>query len=431
MKTVLSQLVDDFQERALPDLVPRDIAFPGVAGKVDVAIGMRRTGKTFFCYQKMLELLASGTRKQQILYLNFEDNRLLDFKVQDFQSILDVYYGRFPENKDVECFFFFDEIQRIDRWELFIRRLLDSEKVRIYLTGSSSKLLSTEIATSLRGRSLTTEVFPFSFAEFLRARGLFSQPPRQFSSRTAAILRKALAEYLRIGGFPEVLHLERGQQVGVLQGYIDSVLLKDVIERHRVSNVLALKHLVRHVMHTPGGKFSVNRFYNTLKSMAVKCTKNSLYEYLDHLLDAYLLYRVPIHTRSEKARMLNPSKIYTVDTGLLGAMAFRNAADNGPLLENLVFLHLRRCGYEAEYVSTGEGGETDFLASHATTGKVCLVQSCWDMADRKTFDRELRGLRSTMKELSVDIGTVVTWDDEVELPGNINVVPVWKWLLTF
>jgi predicted AAA+ superfamily ATPase len=431
MKTILSQLIDDFQERGLPELIARDADFPGMPGKADVAIGMRRTGKTFFCYQKMKELLGSGAKRQQILYMNFEDERLLDFSVQDFQAILDVYYGRFPENKDLDCYFFFDEIQRIDQWEMFIRRLLDTEKAGIFLTGSSSKLLSTEIATSLRGRSLSTEIFPFSFKEYLKAKGLFEKPPQNFGSRTAATLRRAITDYLEIGGFPEVLNLDRNLRMEVLQGYIDSVILKDVIERHRVSNVIALKHLVSHIMHAPGGKFSVNKFYNTLKSMAVKCTKNSLYEYLDHLIDAYLLYRVPIHCYSEKARMLNPPKVYTVDTGLLNAMTFRKSANNGPLLENLVFLHLRRNGYESEYVTTKEGGEADFFAQHKSSGNVILIQACWDMAEQNTFKRELRGLLSAMKELSIDSGTIVTWDDEAELEGNIRVVPVWKWLLTF
>ncbi|MBI4792013.1 MAG: ATP-binding protein [Deltaproteobacteria bacterium] len=430
MKTILSQLIADSLERELPELVARERDFPGIPGKADVAIGMRRTGKTFFCYQKMKELLGSGVKRQRILYLNFEDERLLAFSVKDFQAILDVYYGRFPENKDLECYFFFDEIQRIDQWEMFIRRLLDTEKIRIFLTGSSSKLLSTEIATSLRGRSLSTEIFPFSFAEFLKANGLFGKPPQNFGSRTAATLRRAIADYLETGGFPEVLNLDRNLRVEVLQGYIDSVILKDVIERHRVGNVIALKHLVSHIMHAPGGKFSVNRFYNTLKSMAVRCTKNSLYEYLDHLLDAYLLYRVPIHSHSEKARMLNPPKIYTVDTGLLGAMTFRKSANNGPLLENLVFMHLRRNGYEAEYVNTREGGEADFLARHKAFGDVILIQACWDMADQNTFNRELRGLQSAMQELSINSGTIVTWDDEAALEDNISVVPVWKWLLT-
>lgn len=430
MKTILSQLIDDFQERELPELVARDGDFPGIPDKADVAIGMRRTGKTFFCYQKMQELLESDVKRQQIFYLNFEDERLLDFKVKDFQAILDVYYGRFPKNKELECYFFFDEIQRIDQWEMFIRRLLDTEKVRLFLTGSSSKLLSTEIASSLRGRSLSTEIFPFSFKEFLKANGLFEKPPPQFGSRTSATLRRAIADYLETGGFPEVVNLDRNLRVEVLQGYIDSVILKDVIERHRVSNVIALKHLVSHIMHAPGGKFSVNRFYNTLKSMAVRCTKNSLYEYLDHLLDAYLLYRVPIHSRSEKARMLNPPKIYAVDTGLLNAMTFRKSANNGPLLENMVFMHLRRNGYEAEYVNTRDGNEADFFARHKASGDAILVQACWDMRDQGTFNRELRGLQNAMKELSIDSGTIVTWDDEATLEGNVRVVPVWKWLLT-
>jgi len=267
--------------------------------------------------------------------------------------------------------------------------------------------------------------------EYLKAKDLFAKPPQNFGSRTAATLRRAITDYLEAGGFPEVLNLDRYLRMEVLQGYIDSVILKDVIERHRVSNVIALKHLVSHVMHAPGGKFSVNKFYNTLKSMAVKCTKNSLYEYLDHLIDAYLLYRVPIHSYSEKARMLNPPKIYAVDTGLLNAMTFRKSANNGPLLENLVFLHLRRNGYEAEYVNTKEGCEADFFAQHKSSGNVILVQACWDMADQNTFSRELRGLQSAMKKLAIKSGTIVTWDDEATLEGNITVVPVWKWLLTY
>lgn len=167
--------------------------------------------------------------------------------------------------------------------------------------------------------------------------------------------------------------------------------------------------------------------------MAIKCTKNSPYEYLDHLLDAFLLYRVPIHSHAEKARMLNPPKVYTVDVGLLNAMTFRKTANKGPgpLLENLVFAHLRRNGYETEYVNTRDGNEADFLARHKVSMDVVLVQACWDMTDQSTFNREPRGLQSAMKELSVDSGTIVTWDDEATWEESISMVPVWKWLLTF
>jgi len=429
MKTIISQLIDDFQERNLPMLVPRTEVFSEIKGKTDVVIGMRRSGKTWFCFQKINQLLEKKISRSQILYMNFEDERLLEFTVNHFQEILDVYYGKFPENKNKICYFFLDELQRIDQWEMFIRRLLDSENIQIFITGSSSKLLSTEIATSLRGRSLTTEIFPFSFQEFLRYHGLFADKPKIFGSKTAATLRNAVKKYFQNGGFPEVQNIDPNIKTEILQGYIDTVLLKDVIERHQVSNITAIKHLVKTLMHSSGRKFSVNKFYNTLKSMSVKCTKNNLYAYLDHLTDAFVFFRVPIHSRSEKSRMINPAKIYTIDTGLLNAMTFQNSSDHGLILENMVFMHLRRNNYQIEYVTTKKGFETDFFARHSITNDVKLIQVCWQLTDKKTFDREYRGLQSAMQELSIHSGTIVTWDDEAQLDNNINAVPVWKWLL--
>ncbi len=429
MKNILSQLIDDFHERQLPDLVPRNKAFSEVKGKADVVIGMRRTGKTWFCYQKIKDLLAAGINKEKILYLNFEDDRLLEFNVHHFQDILDVYFGKHPENRKARCYFFFDEIQKIERWETFIRRLIDTENIQIFITGSSSKLLGTEMATGLRGRSLSTEIFPFSFEEFLKFHGIFNDRPKKFGANTASLLRKAISDYLEIGGFPEVQKIRRDLRVDILQGYIDAVLLKDIIERHQVGNVLVLKHLVRHIMNAAGGKFSVNKFFNTMKSMAIKCTKNSLYEYLDHLTDAFLFYKVPVHTRSEKAKLTNPTRIYTIDTGLLNAMTFRSLYDRGQLLETMAFMHLRRQGYDTEYLTTKDGYEVDFIARHKSSGDAQLIQACWEMSDKKTFERELRGLRSAMNELSIPTGTIVTWDDETTIDKNIKLIPAWKWLL--
>ena len=428
MKNIIAQLIDDFHERKLPEPVIRNKEFPEIKGKADVVIGMRRSGKTWFCYQKIKELIASGIKKEEVLYLNFEDDRLLDFNVHNFQEILDVYFGKYPEHRNTRCNFFFDEIQRIDQWELFIRRLLDTENLQIFITGSSSKLLGSEIATSLRGRSLSIEIFPFSFEEFLKFHELFSARPKTFGANTVSVLRKAAKEYLEVGGFPEVQKLDRNLRIEVLQGYIDSVLLKDIIERHKVSNVHVLKHLVRHIMNSFGGRFSVNKFYNTMKSMSIKCTKNSLYEYLDHLTDAFLFYKVPIHSRSEKARLINPAKIYTIDTGLLNAMTFRHSYNYGPLLENMVFMHLRRGGYEVEYVNTRDGHEADFFARHRISGEAQLIQVCWDMSDKKTLERELKGLKSAMNELSFSTGTLITWDDETIIENKIKVIPIWKWL---
>lgn len=430
MKKIISQLIDDFHERALPEPVARDKVFAEIKGKADVVIGMRRSGKTWFCYQKIRELVASGTKKEAIVYLNFEDDRLLDFNVTHFQEILNVYFGKYPELRQGRCYFFFDEIQRIDQWETFIRRLLDTENIQVFITGSSSKLLGSEIATSLRGRSMPTEIFPLNFEEFLRFHKLFSVRPKTFGANTVAVLRKAVNDYRNIGGFPEVQNLDPNVRIEVLQGYIDSVLLKDIIERHQVSNVHVLKHLVRHIVHSSGGKFSVNKFYNMMRSLSIKCTKNSLYEYLDHLTDAFLFYKVPIHSRSEKARMINPPKIYTVDTGLLNAVTFRNSYDYGPLLENMVFMHLRRSGHDVEYVCTQEGHEVDFFARSKNSGEAQLIQVCWEMSDKKTFARELKSLKSAMSEYAFSSGTIVTWDDEASLDEGIEVIPAWKWLLS-
>lgn len=182
-------------------------------------------------------------------------------------------------------------------------------------------------------------------------------------------------------------------------------------------------------MASPGGKFSVNKFYNTLRSMGVKCTKNNLYDYLDHLVDAFVFSKAPLHTRSEKARQINPAKMYTIDTGLLNAMTFRNSSDYGPLLETMVFMHLRRNGYEIEYANTKDGYETDFCARRKIDGKIQLIQVCWDISDQATFERELRGLKSAMAQFRINTGTIVTWDDEAVLDDAVNIVPVWKWLL--
>lgn len=430
MKNVISQFIDDFHERSLPDPVTRDKKFAEISGKADVVIGMRRSGKTWFCYQKIKELISGGIRKEQILYINFEDDRLLDFSVKHFQEILDVYFGKYPENRNTKCYFFFDEIQRIDQWELFIRRLLDTENIQIFITGSSSKLLGSEIATSLRGRSLATEIYPFSFEEFLRFHGLFPERPKTFGAKTASLLRKSAKDYLDVGGFPEIQKIDRILRIEVLQGYIDSILLKDIIERHKVGNILVLKHLVRYMMNSSGGLFTVNKFFNTMKSMSIKCTKNSLYEYLDHLTDAFLFYTVPLHSRSEKSRLINPVKIYTIDTGLFNAMTFRSTGNYGHLLEMMVFMHLRRNGFDVEYVRTKDGCETDFFARHKISGQPQLIQVCWEMSDKKTFEREVRGLKGAMEDLSIVGGTIVTWDDETEIDDKIKVVPIWKWLLS-
>jgi predicted AAA+ superfamily ATPase len=430
MRNILDVLIDDFHERELPELVPRRLEMRWVPGKANVVIGMRRSGKTWYCYQQMALLHQQAISKERVLYVNFEDERLLPFAAQDFQVLLETYYRKFPAFKTERCYLFLDEVQRIQGWDMFVRRILDTENLSVCLTGSSSRLLSTEIATSLRGRSLTTEVFPFDFREFLDCRKIALTSVRSFGSKVRATLQNLIAQYLKVGGFPEVQRFDNELRREVLRNYLDVVILRDVVERYAVSNTQALRTIIRHVIGAPATRFSVNKFYNALRTQGISCSKNNLYEYMDYLTDTFLFYQVPIHSRSERVRRVNPKKVYVIDPGLLEAMSLRMTQDRGALLENLVFMHLRRKGLAPQYYVTKNGTEVDFVLTGQEGGGRRLIQVCWNLQDPATREREVGALMSAMQELKVEQGTIVTWLDEDAPVESINIVPAWKWLVS-
>jgi uncharacterized protein len=323
MDELLERIIIDFHERELPPLTPREIRLPWLPRKVDSVMGMRRSGKTWFLFQVAAERIAQGHSKESVLYLNFEDERLQPLDAQDLHRVLDVFYRLHPALRDEECVFLFDEIQVVPGWERFIRRVVDTENVRICVSGSSAKLLSHEIASSLRGRALATEVFPFSFAEALRHQGLDVPNPRRVGSALRARLENRLRKYLLEGGFPEVQGLDDHLRRRVLQDYVNVVILRDVIERHRVASPVPLRHLTRHILHAPAELLSVNKLYNDFRSRGIAVSKNTLHELLEHLTEAFLVFTVPIHTSSERARQVNPRKVYPVDPGLARSVSTR------------------------------------------------------------------------------------------------------------
>ena len=431
MQEILDRLIADAEERPLPALVRRSLVPLVAPGRALAVIGMRRSGKTCYCFQMMADLVDQSVSRDRILYINFEDERLLPFGAADFQTLLDCFYRRTPTNKHRLCYFFFDEIQRIDGWYLFIRRLLDQEQVQLTVTGSSSKLLSSEIHTSLRGRALAVEIFPFSFAEYLRARNI-AIPQRAPSSHTRAAIQNAINDYLFVGGFPEVLDADPPLRRQVLQQYLDVVILRDVIERHGVTSVPALRAMVRQIIHSPTLQLSINKLYNDFKSRGLSCSKNSLHAWLDHLADAYLLFPIAIHSPSERVRQVNPKKVYLIDGGLATAASANVNENRGALLENLVFMHVRRQGNVIEYFQNAAGHETDFVVRDGGSGKILqLIQVTWSLVDAATCRREIRGLRAAMTDLNCPRGTIVTWtDDAVDIEDTrIAVQPAWRFLL--
>ena len=431
MSALLEQLIADFHERPLPTPTHREAELPALSGKIDAVIGMRRTGKTWFLFQMMQHYLEQGVPKEAMLYLNFDDERLLPMAAVELGQIIETYYRMFPEHRDRTCYFFFDEVQNISGWEVWLRRLVDTEQVQIAVTGSSAKLLSREIATALRGRSLSTEMFPFSFREALAHEKIegFSAP--RPGAKKRALLENRLRRYLLNGGFPEVQTVSDNYRIRILQEYVDVVILRDIVERYQVSNILPLRTLIRHLLATPATLFSVNKFYNDLRSQGLACGKNTLHDYFEYLKDAYLIYPVSIHSRSERTRRVNPRKVYVIDTGLANAFLHRPQSDWGRLLENFVFMELRRKRLAIEYYRTKNGLEVDFIVTGHGDAQT-LYQASLDLRDEQTRKREVRALTTAMQETGIHCATIVSLDTEEQIEtdaGVINVVPAWLWAL--
>lgn len=423
---MIERLVGEALTRRIPETVPRDVRVRQMPGKVSVLTGMRRTGKTSLCFQTMQTLLASGVPRERLLYLNFEDDRLANVRVGDLQWIVEAFYSANPPLKDQTCWFFFDEIQRVDQWELFIRRILDTERAEIMLTGSSAKLLSREIGTAMRGRALTTEVFPFSFREYCRFQGVRVPERPVYGDRDRYTLAKAAEGYLRTGGFPEVQTCEEDIWRTVLQEYADVVILRDVIERHGLSNYAAAKALARHILQNPGQLLSVSRLAATFSQAGIACGKSLLFDVLEHLHDAYFCFPVEVHDRSLNRRQVNPRKVYAADTGLCRAFSSNITGDRGAALEGLVFTALRARGLRPDYVTTPQKSGVDFVYEEG--GAWHFVQACWSLADPETAEREFRGLADARPLHPKASRTVVTWNEEGERDG-VRIVPVWHWLL--
>jgi predicted AAA+ superfamily ATPase len=414
----------------VPKPTRRDVSLPELAGKVDAVIGMRRVGKSWLLASRMRQLLDAGIPRSRILHVEFEDDRLAELRTENLHRIEEAFYALHPESHGKECWYFFDEIQNAPGWERFVRRLLGNRNLHLAITGSSAKLLSTEIATSLRGRALTTEVLPFSFREALRHRDIEAPTRWPVPQGTRAKLRHEFDRYLTVGGFPEVQDDDEHRQ-RILQGYLDATILRDIVERHALTNAPLLRAIVRRLLRSAGSKTSVNALAQDLKSLGMVFGRASVYELLEHIQDAYLVFLLPLHAQSERRRQVNPRKVYAIDHGLVRACVGRRSEDFGHHLENLVYLELRRRGEVAGYHLTASGREVDFVTG--PLGEPHLIQACANLGDASTRERELGALAEAMDELDCERGTVVTLDEAstVEHEGReMEIVPAWQWLLT-
>jgi predicted AAA+ superfamily ATPase len=399
MKGLVRQKIVDALAAPLPQFTRRTVRLPAVPGKAVAVIGPRRAGKTTLLWQVLADRFESGTPREGLLYFNFEDERLAEMTVTQLQWVVEEYYALTPEWRDRRrATFFLDEIQVVDGWERFVRRLLDSERVDIFVSGSSSRLLSREVATQMRGRAMEALVLPFSFRECLRHAGAEPDAPADRLTKSArSTVEKRLREYLTAGGYPEAQGLSLRDRWELLRGYVDTALFRDVVGRHGVTNPAALRWMVRHLLGNAAGTFSVQRFYRDLHSQGIPVAKDTLHNYLGHLEDAFLVRTLPIAAESERRRMVNPRKVYPVDPGLIPVFDRAGRANEGHALETAVALELERRGAELAYVRTQEGFEVDFLARYPDNVEQ-LIQVCADLDAPAACERELRGLRSAAIE---------------------------------
>jgi hypothetical protein len=416
-KTSFKQLIKEFHEKELPEIYSRELKIADTR-KIVSLIGSRRSGKTFYFYE-LIKDIRNNADVSQVLYINFEDDRIMPLEPGDLNIITEAYFELYPENTDKTLYFFFDEIQNIPGWEIFVRRLNDTTDTRIFVTGSSSKLLSKEIATSLRGRTIPFYLYPLGFREYLHFKGIYLEKDWEYGIKRYAV-KKMFEEYIRWGGFPEIALEDETLRQSILKNYYEMFIYRDLVERFSIRNTSLLKGLASYLLTNISNLFSVNSYYKAVKENT-QVSKETLAEYVSHLEDIGLIWQVPFFSYSLKSRQVNPRKVYCIDQGLRGAVAFQFSKDTGRLAENITFIELKRRNYDVYYWKGKK--EVDFIA-RSEDGKLQAINVSYT---NDISSRETEGLHEFNKQNDAEL-ILLTEDIEKEENG-ISFVPLWKWLL--
>lgn len=424
MKDIIKEIILESQGADLPVVTRRKVQVPLDTSLIISLVGARRSGKTFLLYDLMRSLMANGLARKKILFINFEDERLV-FDASNLDLIIQAYGELYPDTPWQEVYLFFDEIQNVNGWEKFVRRLYDSKTRHIFITGSNSRFLSTEIATELRGRTISYTVYPLSFSEYLDFNGINKALYPQRSK--SAIIHYA-ERFLTHGGFPETLTLDSDTRLKLLQQYFNVMMFRDIVERYEVSNVDALRFFIKKLFAGVTKTFSINKAYNDLRSMGYKISNKYLYSYFQYCNDAFLCQSISRFDFSEIKQAKSDKKTYIIDTGLLASIEFAMSGNKGKLLENMVFLELLKSERDVFYFKGHH--ECDFIVKDGES--FTPVQVAWSLEDESTRERELRGLNEACNHLGTSNGTIICFDQEDTLTyqgKTIHVVPVYKQFL--
>jgi len=379
---------------------------------IKVIIGPRRAGKSFLAVHILNKLGSFG-------YINFDDEKLVE--MEDYDSLINAVNSIY-ENPE---YLLFDEIQNLEKWELFVNRL-QRQGYNLVITGSNSKLLSKELASHLTGRYLLKNVFPFSFKEFLDVGG---------KELTANEIKEKLMTYLIYGGYPEPL-IKNIDYKDYLSTLFDSIIYKDIVKRYRIRSIQAIEDLAMYLVSNIAGEFS----YNTLTRITKTRSVHTVEKYLNHLEEAFIFFRINRFSHKVKERIYSNKKIYCIDNGLIHAKAFKFSPDIGKLYENIVAIELKKLEMNGlaniYFWRSDKQEEVDFVVKQGLKVER-LIQVCYDAGEIKTKEREVKALLKAGEELKCKNLFILTDDYEAEetkswfgIKGIIKFIPLWKWLLT-
>lgn len=423
-KTAFKRIVQEWRERPIPEIIPRDIKIKESADTITAVIGPRRVGKTFLMLARIKELLKEND-KDDILFVDFEDNRLVGIKPQELDELFVAHReltGKTPK------YLFFDEVHQAPQWSKFVRRLHNLNKYKMIVSGSSSKLLGKEIATELRGRYRSILVLPFSFKEFLEFKGFSYDKGVEFSEKKGDLLR-LFSEYLQEGGYPLIMkEQDKFEKRAIVKSYFDTIFYKDIIERHKIKNFDVIEILMNHLLENNACIFSVSSIEKMLKQKEIHTSKKTISLYLKFIEEAFFVLGIEKFSYSSKKRVLNPRKTYLVDNCFQTFLSSNPMETKGRLLEALVLQELKRRGLEVFYFKNGK--ECDFIVKESKN-LLQAIQVTFEL-NEEDKQREFSGLAKAMDDLKIKQGIILTYDQEeqMEFQGKkISVVPAWKWAL--
>lgn len=386
-----------------------------------ILLGVRRSGKSTLMSQLIQHLLQEHP-PENICYVNFDDNSLVPF-IKDpgfLDELFDIYIEE--KNPKGKIYLFFDEVQNLEGWERWVKKIYDkNQEIKFVLTGSSSSLLKKEYSSLLTGRQITREVYPLSFREFL-AFNNFKVADKGYLLKNRPRIRRFLTDYMKYGGFPEVV-LQKSDRLKVeqLKNYFTGIIARDVLMRYNIRDAGKIENLGYMLIANISNLLSARKLGNAIKS-----SPNTVLDYLRILEEVYLVFCVPYFSYSVKEQLSKPRKLYCIDQGLRNAAGFSFSEDFGRIAENIVFLHLKRQGFDVYYWKGKKGREIDFVVKSGME-IVGLYQVSWEI-DEKVKERETKALKEGMKHFNVKKSTVITRDYLFE-DGEITFIPLWIWLV--